>query len=293
MANKLVGGVNAAAGTPRFADGSLDLEGLARTLEFLMDRGIRGFAINGATGEFCLTTEQELRAIVATAAQVTAGRATFVCGIGAAGLPAVLRLGEIAMRGGAKGLLLPMPYFFRYEQQDLASFCKKAAEGLRAPVLLYNLPQFSSGLSPETVVELIGSCTWIDGIKDSSGSLDILRRLDAGACRIVGSDNALAGALQEGICDGVISGVASVLPELITNVFGMGVEFSSALKHLEDFIGRISGFPVPWALKWIGESRGIVPAVFSQPVSPERLKQGTELQAWFQAWLHDNPTLSD
>jgi dihydrodipicolinate synthase/N-acetylneuraminate lyase len=57
--------------------------------------------------------------------------------------------------------------------------------------------------------ELIGACPSIRGVKDSSGSLDLLRVLTRSlpdAVCLVGNDSALPQALREGICDGVISG---------------------------------------------------------------------------------------
>ena len=48
----------------------------------------------------------------------------------------------------------------------------------RLPLLLYNLPQFTTGFQPETVVRLIAECPNIVGIKDSSGALDYPARLE-------------------------------------------------------------------------------------------------------------------
>ena len=39
------------------------------------------------------------------------------------------------------------------------------------------------------------------------------------ACRIVGDDGVLSAALHAEVCDGVISGVACVVPELILAVY--------------------------------------------------------------------------
>ena len=69
-----------------------------------------------------------------------------------------------------------------------------------------------------TVETLLEDCPNIAGIKDSSGSLDILRALTRStshACRIVGSGGVPESALRESCCDGVISGVAGVLPEVV------------------------------------------------------------------------------
>jgi dihydrodipicolinate synthase/N-acetylneuraminate lyase len=45
-----------------------------------------------------------------------------LCSIGAAGLAGCLELGRVAMEGGVRALLLPMPYFFPYSQEDLSAF---------------------------------------------------------------------------------------------------------------------------------------------------------------------------
>ena len=292
MSKKLVSGVYAAAITPRDSDGKLDERALRKELDFLIGRGIRGFAINGATGEYCLTTADELSAAVAAAAEVTEGRAEFVCGIGSAGVRGCIENGIIAIKGGAKGLLLPTPHFFPYEQDDVEAFCHEVADQLPAPILLYNLPQFTTGFQPDTVVKLISENPTIVGIKDSSGSLDILRTLTGQgieSCRVVGNDGVLAAALTENVCDAGISGVAAVLPELLLTIFDLrskplSEEFLSAARTLDEFIQAVAGIPVPWALKWIGESREIAAATFAQPVADRRKAQARALQEWFRAW---------
>jgi len=287
---KLVRGVYAAAATLRQEDGALDETAFRGQLEFLMERGIQGFAINGATGEYCLTTPAELERMVFIAAETTAGHAAFVCGVGSAGVRGCLANARIAADGGAAGILLPAPHFFPYQQDDVEVFCRQVAEQTPLPVLLYNLPQFTSGFQPETVTRLIAECPAIVGIKDSSGSLATLRALSvpgAEACRIVGNDNALVEALRERVCDAVISGVACVLPEVLLEVWERGPGFDEACRLLGEFIQATADFPVPWALKWIGESRGIAAARFAQPLSERRERQGRELQSWFEGWRQD------
>ncbi len=49
-----ISGVFAAILTPRSADSSIDVPALRNLVHFLMKSGISRFAVNGATGEFCL-----------------------------------------------------------------------------------------------------------------------------------------------------------------------------------------------------------------------------------------------
>ena len=284
----VVSGVNAAVPTPRRADGSVDEAALRRTVVFLAEHKVVGIAINGATGEFPLTTEAELSLILDVATDAADGRMDVICGVGAAGLSGVEERISIAAEAGVKALLLPMPYFFPYQQDDVVAFATTVARGTTLPILLYNLPQFTTGYTCESVSTLFAACENIVGIKDSSGSLDILRKMTSSGVsqtRIVGNDGVLAQALRERACDGVISGVAGVAPELITDLFEATPEtFDRASKALDEFIAHIDGFPTPWGLKFVGEARGLFAASFAQPVSEERARQGRELQEWFTGW---------
>jgi 4-hydroxy-tetrahydrodipicolinate synthase len=294
MTEKLVRGVSAAVLTPRLPDGSVDAPSLRKLLEFLLERGISSFALNGATGEFCITTPTQLRALLSAAKEVAGDAAEFLCGVGAPDTAGSIIFARIAQDAGVKGLLLPMPYFFPYQQGDLEEFSRSVAAAVSLPVLLYNLPQFTSGLQKETVHTLITEVPNIIGIKDSGGSLDILRHLSeqrVDACRIVGDDSVLSAALRANVCDGVISGVACAVPELILALYGRGqqdgsVEFAQATQALDELIAQLSVFPTPWGLKWIAQARGVLQAAFPLPNSPTRTAQGRQLELWFKEWFH-------
>jgi 4-hydroxy-tetrahydrodipicolinate synthase len=289
MTTKLVRGVSAAVLTPRLADGSVDTVSLRNLLEFLLDKGISSCALNGATGEFCITTPTQLRTLLNTAREVAGDAAEFLCGVGAPDTAGSIMFARIAQDAGVKAVLLPMPYFFPYQQGDLEQFSRSVAAATSLPVLLYNLPQFTSGLEKETVRTLIAEVPNIIGIKDSGGSLEILRHLSeqgVDACRIVGDDSVLSAALRAKVCDGVISGVACVVPELTLALYNRG-EFDQGTQALGELIAHLSEFPTPWGLKWIAQARGILQATFPLPNSPARLAQGRQFERWFQEWFSD------
>jgi 4-hydroxy-tetrahydrodipicolinate synthase len=287
---KLVLGTYAAVVTPRRQDHSIDEASLRSWLEFLIKAGMKGFAINGATGEFCLTTEYEFQLLAEIVADSVKGRAAVIAGIGGAGTAEVIRRGQIAIKTGVDAVLLPMPYFFPYSQDDLAAFTTSVAGELESPVLLYNLPQFTSGLEPETTLGLIQRCRNIVGIKDSSGSLETVRLLSVEspeACRIIGNDGVLAQALRERLADGVISGVACVLPELISQIFEIGKtdpdspRWNTMITILDEFIAQLDIMPTPWGIKIMAEARGIAKASFPLPLSERRQYLAQELSTWF------------
>jgi dihydrodipicolinate synthase/N-acetylneuraminate lyase len=97
-----------------------------------------------------------------------------------------------------------------------------------------------------------------------SPGLETLRLLTSegvNCCRIVGSDSAVGPALVEGVNDGVVSGGACVLPELIQRVFAASIsepnsaEFRAANADLEAFIEKINLLPVSLGIE--GRLRGM------------------------------------
>lgn len=288
----VLGGIYAAVLTPRGSTGDLDETGFARLLEWLIGKGIDGFAIHGATGELTRTTEDEFARLMRVASGVPRGRVPFIAGVGAASVDACVRLAHIATRAGAEALLLPMPWFFRYSQQDLKAFCCAVAGAVETPVLLYNLPQFTNGLEPQTIAELIAECRGIVGIKDSSGSLETVRLLTERritALRLVGNDAVLATGIAESVLDGVVSGVACVLPELITRLYRVGMEdtvcaeFHELAAVLAEVVARLDALPTPWGLKMMAEARGLGLATYPMPLSHGRELERDALLEWFAA----------
>lgn len=162
---------------------------------------------------------------------------------------------------------------------------------LPLPQLLYNLPQFSTGFEPATTLNLIRRCSNVIGTKDSSGSLETLRLLTRetiNTSRIIGNDGVLAQGLIEGICDGVVSGVACVLPEIVQTLFAhppANTVFLSAADRLREVISHINVLSTPWGLKVIAEERGIAQAVYPLPVSRARELQIQSIREWLRQWL--------
>jgi len=288
-------GVYAALLTPRHPDGTLDIESYRQQLTMLSKDELVGYAINGATGEFTLSSEPELARLLAETRRTTPA-AEVLCGIGAGDVYGAVRLGRLAADAGAKAALLPMPCFFPYRQDDMRSFVLEVASLVELPVLLYNLPQFTTDLEVETVLSLLKHDN-IVGIKDSSGSLDIVRAITSAglpAARLIGNDSALCEALAKGLCDGVVSGVACTLPELMTSLFaagGKGASFAESQKLLDEFIEQLNILPTPWGLKVTSAVRGFTRESYPFPLSPDRIAETANLRTWFTNWYQS--TLSN
>lgn len=292
LRNKQCTGVIAALLLPRDNEGRPAWEDFDRNARLILQVGVTGLCVNGATGEFAGATREERREAVARARRVAGASGVVVSGIGATRWTEILALARDAEEAGADTLLVPAPHFFLYEPGDLAEFYRRIAAELRVPALIYNLPAFTGGLDPDLAVQLIREVKGIAGVKDSSGRLDIFERLaaDAGdAVALVGNDAVLAEALRRGICNGTISGVAGVLPELTLALWRSAQSrewelFTGIGARLNSLLERLDVFPTPWGLKLIAELRGLGPASFALPLSEERQAQADDFRRWFPAW---------
>lgn len=283
------GGVYAALLSPRASDGELDVLSFRQQIVKLGELNLRGYAINGATGEFTIASDEDIDALVRTARQ-EAPEQQILCGIGACDLRLTRKHARTAHLAGAHALLLSMPSFFPYREDDLAAYISAVASSVELPILLYNLPQFTSGLHADMVLSLFAKHPNIVGIKDSSGSLDIVRAMTAAGlphARLIGNDSALSAALTEGVCDGVISGVACALPELMSSLFatsGHGEAFETKSSLLKKFIDHLAPLPTPWGLKIASAVRRFTRESYPFPLSTVREIEVAELREWFTGW---------
>ncbi|MEN6535149.1 MAG: dihydrodipicolinate synthase family protein [Bryobacteraceae bacterium] len=290
-------GAFAALATPIHENGEIDFNNLDRVLELVLEAGVDGVCLTGATGEYVHLSVQQRARLASHASAKLNGRGTLLVAIGASSTPHVLELGRSALDAGAEALLLPMPYFFRYEQDDLEAFCREVPNRLQAPCLLYNLPVFTNGLHVDLSIRLLNSEPFIIGIKDSSGDREALVRLAASRgskpiALMVGNDEVAGEALRSG-WDGVISGVASYCPELTVALYHAfrrndekAIGFLSPL--LEELISQIVPLPTPWAIRAGLEVRGIPVGPFALPLSPRRAAQLADYKQWFRGWLDRN-----
>jgi 4-hydroxy-tetrahydrodipicolinate synthase len=290
-------GLFAAVATPVHRDGRIDLSTLERLIDFLVEGGVSGVCLAGATGEYPHFETADRQVVTArAAARVPRDRALLV-GIGGPSIRHTIELGAASFDAGARAVLLPMPMFFRYEQQDLEAYSAHIAQALNAPCLLYNLPDFTNGLAADTVVRLIRNEEHIVGIKDSSGRAEHLQAFASARggepwTLLVGDDRLLLNGLQAG-WNGSISGVAGFCPELLVGLYRSFIERRTSETTrlqalLEELIAQLSPFPTPWGIRIGLAARGIDTGPLPLPLTAERKRQAAEFSSWLPQWLVRN-----
>jgi 4-hydroxy-tetrahydrodipicolinate synthase len=287
-------GLFAAVATPIHDDGRFDETGFDRLVDFLLGAGVDGICIGGATGEYPHFETADRRAVIRRAAERLPSGRTLLVGIGSHSTRGSIELGRAAIAAGSGALLIPMPMFFRYEQEDLKAFAAHVSRALRAPCLLYDLPDFTNGLAPATVLSLLRDEEFVVGIKDSSGREENLAtfagaRGDRAWALLVGDDR-LLGAGLAAEWDGGISGVAGCCPELLVALVrsardGHHGDTVALQALLDELIAALSAFPTPWGIRIALEARGLPTGPLPLPLTPARRRQILDFQVWFREWI--------
>ena len=287
-------GVYAALLTPRRAQ---TIEADAATLLEYLDRvaeaGVNGLVLFGSTGEFIHFDLLERMRVLALA--IRRSRVPVLVNVSHSTFAGALALAENAVEAGAAGLLLMPPYFYRYSDEQIAAFYAAFAQELsgKAALYLYNLPMFTNPISPALAEKLLRSGAYV-GIKDSTLDWPTLERLTAlrgnvDFALLVGNEvlylrGRVAGA------DGIVSGVAAALPELLVAmeraVRASDLDRARRLNvRLEEFLVYVNKFPATAAIKQTANARGWKLGDLVLPLDEHTRHEFTEFQRWLDEWL--------
>ncbi len=286
-------GVNTPLVTPCGPGPRPDLGALKALIDFAVEGGVRAICIGGTTGEFIHYSLDVREQMLACA--VSSSKVPIIAGIAHSSLEGALELARVAAEAGASALLVMPPYFFRYQQGEVREFYLRFADGRPSvlPILLYNIPAFTNEISFETARGLLSSGGFA-GIKDSSGSMDSFGRLRALRNQhpftlLVGDDKLFTEARTRG-ADGVISGVAGVLPELMLAIDRAVVAGASGRaqvldRRLREFIAWLDRFPAPVGIKLALAERGLPTGPEAVPLGPVLRRLAEQFRDWFREWL--------
>src|SRR5262249_8471569 len=125
---------------------------------------------------------------------------------------------------GAKGALVPPPYYYRLDTAGIVGYFEQIAEVSPVPIILYNIPSMTKlQISPEAVARLSEHPN-IMGLKDSGGDFgyfSTLARIVAGNdgfTLYTGSDAMLASSLFVG-GHGLIGGAVNLVPDVLAALY--------------------------------------------------------------------------
>jgi len=262
-------------------------------LDFLAAKGADGICLLGSTGEFLNFSFSDRQRLVYLANKRT--RVPLIVGVSHSTLTGALQAADDAISSGADALLLMPPYFFPYGQAEIEEFYRQFAREAddAVPLLLYNIPQFTSGIAIETAQRLLDGGLYA-GIKDSSGDWAYFEKLlelkrASNFALLAGNDRIAARALASG-ADGLVSGCACAIPETVVALTkairsGDNAKAEALDRSLQEFIGWIERFPTPIGIKTAVALRKQKAGRAALPLPPAMQTELKEFEAWFARTL--------
>ncbi|RUR01940.1 dihydrodipicolinate synthase family protein [Labedella endophytica] len=197
-------------------DGSLDLDGSRRIVEFSAASGVDGAFVLGTTGEFPSLSIEERNTIAAMSVDVLGPERTVVH-VGASSLHEVLLLIEGARAAGALRIAVLTPYYLPASDaavEDFFAAVSRASDGLAVFAYLFR-DRTGVHVGPELLGRL-AQLPNIVGVKLSGEPVESVAAYRAAVPDdfeiFTGADRDLAKVADVG-GQGVVSGISSVFPE--------------------------------------------------------------------------------
>ena len=262
--------------TPMHEDGSLDLDGMRRLVDFHVQEGTDAICVVGTTGESPTVNVDEHHELIRLVVEQAAGRVPVIAGAGANSTAEAIELTQFAKEAGADAALSVVPYYNKPTQEGLYRHFRAIAEAVDIPVILYNVPgRTVADMSNETTLRL-AQIPNIVGIKDATGNIDrvgdLIARAPQGFAVYSGDDASACAAILMG-GQGDISVVANVAPRLMHELCAAAL--GGDLVKARQLNSRLLGLhhqlfceanPIP--VKWACQQLGLIGEGIRLPLTP-------------------------
>lgn len=173
--NKNFVGVYPVPVTPFKENGDFDFEAAKAHVDYLIDAGVHGLCILGATGEYQSVTLEEHKAYVREIAPYVRKRVPVIAGCTREMPDEAAGLADNAIKSGADAVMILPTYYCHPCQDEIYEYYKYIAEHIHGgTIMIYNNPG-SAGveIERETFKRLMG-LEQIKVVKESSGNIRTL-----------------------------------------------------------------------------------------------------------------------
>lgn len=160
-------------------ENGINYEEFEKLIEWQISEGIDAIVACGTTGEGSTLTDEEHKAAIKFAVEVSKGRVPVIGGTGSNDTAYAAELTEYACNVGVDGVLLVTPYYNKATQNGLASTFEYLADISTVPVILYNVPSRTGvNIAPKTCARLAEHPN-ISAIKEASGNISQIAQIKA------------------------------------------------------------------------------------------------------------------
>jgi 4-hydroxy-2-oxoglutarate aldolase len=211
-------GIFPALVTPFASDESVSLSGVRENVCRYNHTRVAGYVVLGSTGESVMLSREEADGVLATAKEAAASDKLLIAGTGAESTADTIARTKRAALLGYPVALVKTPYYYKpvYRAETYIHHYRAVADASPIPILLYSVPQFTGTTLETPEILALSEHPNIVGIKDSSGNIQRVGEIVAGArrdfCVLTGGAAVIYPALAVG-ARGAVLALAAALPE--------------------------------------------------------------------------------
>lgn len=262
MKNPIFTGSAVAIITP-FTENGVDFPKLAELIEYHVENNTDCIVICGTTGEASTMPDSEHMETIRFTVEKAAGRIPVVAGTGSNDTEHAIALSKYADSVGVDGILLVTPYYNKTTQHGLYLHTKAIADSVNVPIILYNIPGRTGGLSFSIdVLKKLAEIPNINGIKEASGDIAFMAQVAAETDLNIyaGNDDMIVPCMSLG-GKGVISVLANICPKETHDICAKYLEgdvkgscdlFLKYLQLIKALFIEVNPIPVKTAMNLMG-----------------------------------------
>lgn len=214
--------------TPLLDEDQLDLEGLEKLINHIIDGGVHGLFILGTTGESTSLSYRLRHELVNRTCEIVGGRIPVLVGITDTAVEESINLAKTAASAGAAAVVAAPPYYYSLGQPELIEYFEYLAKRLPLPLFLYNMPTHTKIMIEPDTVKALAKIDNIIGLKDSSANSRYFNNLlyefkdQKDFYFFVGPEEIMAESVMLGGHGGV-NGGSNMFPKLYVNLYEAAV----------------------------------------------------------------------
>jgi 4-hydroxy-tetrahydrodipicolinate synthase len=225
--NSLIG-TGVALVTPFKKDFSVDVEALARIVNYQIENGINYLVILGTTAENSTLTQEEKELVIQTIVSTNKGRLPLVLGVGGNNTHAIIEELQSRNFSDFAAILSVSPYYNKPTQEGIYQHFKAIANASPVPIILYNVPgRTGSNMLPSTVIRLANDFKNIVAIKEAAGDLVQAMTLIKDKPKdflVISGDDMIALPMVLAGGSGVISVIGQGFPKHFSELIRLGLD---------------------------------------------------------------------
>ena len=215
--------------TPLHVDESVDVVGLRRMVQHVIEGGVSGIFILGSSGEGPILPHGSRLQVAQIVLEQVNGRVPVLAGVVETATSRAVATAKDFAAMGVDAIVTMSPFYYGFKTEHILRHFLSLAEAVNVPQVVYNnSPRVGHVLTPEIVIRLLEEGA-IVGIKDSEGAMMPfqafveLKRTYTTFGVALGAEHLAALSVVRG-ADGLVLGLANIAPQLCVDLFNAAAD---------------------------------------------------------------------